>query len=155
MPGEVERLEIHLNLSFEGGAWHGPSLLELLKDVTPEGAYARPIINAHSIWELVLHLTGAYKLVLRRLQGDSTQLTPEEDWPPVPPPTASSWEETIRSLEDLNERLRQAVARFSPERLDEPLVAESPYTAHTQFIGINQHNLYHAGQIALLKKALA
>ena len=53
------------------------------------------------------------------------------------------------------EALRQAVRDFPEERLDEPLVPEPPYTAYTQFIGVTQHNLYHAGQIALLKRALA
>jgi hypothetical protein len=47
------------------------------------------------------------------------------------------------------------VRAFPAERLDEPLVSEIPYTAYTQFIGVTQHNLYHAGQISLLKRALA
>jgi uncharacterized damage-inducible protein DinB len=152
---EVERLEAQLHRSFEGGAWHGPSLLEALADVTHHAAVAHPVAATHSIWELVLHLMGTYQLVLRRLQGDSRQLTPDEDWPAVPEATASTWQDTIRSLQQMNWELRQAVLRFKPEQLDEPLVADPPYTAHTQFIGITQHDLYHAGQIAILKKALA
>jgi hypothetical protein len=46
-----------------------------------------------------------------------------------------------------------AVRRFNPGKLDEPFTPESPYTAYTQFMGITQHDLYHAGQIVLLKKA--
>ncbi len=152
---EIERLEAQLKRSFEGEAWHGPSLLEALEGVTPDAASARPIAGAHSIWELVLHLTGTYQLVLRRLQGDGRQLTPAEDWPAVPEATASNWQVTVGWLRQANRQLRQAVLCFSPERLDEPLVADPPYTAYTQFIGITQHDLYHAGQIALLKKALA
>jgi hypothetical protein len=53
----------------------------------------------------------------------------------------------------MNEVLRRAVKNFPGERLDQPLVPDSPYTAYTQFIGVTQHNLYHAGQIALLKRA--
>jgi len=154
MPTEIERLEDQLRRSFEGGAWHGPSVAEVLADVSTEGAYDHPVAGAHSIWELVLHVIGTYKLVLRRLKGDAAPLTPSEDWPPIPQPTTSNWEETIRSLRRLNEQLRQAVLQLSPEQLTQPLVAESPSTAYTQLIGITQHDLYHAGQIVVLKKAL-
>ena len=155
MSREVERIEAQLQRSFAGGAWHGPSVLEALEGVTPEAAYEHPVAGAHSIWELVLHLAGTYRLVLRRLEGDDdTQLTPNEDWPPVPAPTPSSWQDTIRSLRELNDRIRHAVLGFDSDRLDEPLVAEPPYTAYTQFLGITQHDLYHAGQIVILKRAL-
>ena len=153
MTAERERLEAQLERAFEGGAWHGPSVLEALEGVTPEQAHAHPVAAAHSIWELVLHLAATYRLVLRRLQGENAQLTPAEDWPPVPSPTAAGWNDSVRSLRELNEQLRDAVRRFKPDQLDRPLPAGSPYTAYTQFIGITQHDLYHAGQIAILKKA--
>ena len=151
---ELERLEQQLQKAFEGGAWHGPSVLEALAGVTPEAAFAHPIPGAHSIWELVLHLGAGHRLVLRRLQGEGSPLTPAEDWPAVPAPTAANWQEAIGSLQRLNRQLREAVLRFDPRELDKPLVPEPPYTAYTQFIGITQHDLYHAGQIAILKKVL-
>jgi uncharacterized damage-inducible protein DinB len=73
---ELARLESQLRAAFEGPAWHGPAVLELLRDVSPAEAAARPIAGAHTIWEVVLHLTGAYDLVLRRMRGDGRQLTP-------------------------------------------------------------------------------
>ena len=152
---ELERLETQLRLSFEGEAWHGPSVLESLEGVSAEGAYQHPITGAHSIWELVLHLIAGYRLVLRRLRGDDRQLTAEEEWPSTPAPTAAGWQDAIRALRELNEELRRAVLAFDPARLDEPLVPEPPYTAYTQFIGTTQHDLYHAGQIVLLKRAQA
>jgi uncharacterized damage-inducible protein DinB len=155
MSTELERLESQIRLSFEGPAWHGPSVLEALEGVTPEAAHAHPLTGAHSVWELVLHLAGTYRLVLRRLAGEEAQLTPDQDWPPVPPPTEASWREATDSLRDLNRRVRREVLAFDPVRLDGPLCANVDYTAHTQFIGITQHDLYHAGQIALLKKAAA
>ena len=152
MRTELERLEDQLRRAFEGEAWHGPSVLEVLKGVTAEGAYAHPVPGAHSIWELVLHLGGTYHLVLRRMGGEDAQLAPAEDWPPAPSPSESAWQDAIRSLHELNRRVRAAVLRFDPGRLDQPFTPGSPYTAHTQFIGITQHDLYHAGQIAMLKK---
>jgi hypothetical protein len=154
METELRRLEEQLGRALEGEAWHGPSVLELLEGVTPDQAAAHPIASAHSIWELVLHLGSDYDLVLRRLSGDGRQLTPSEDWPAVPEPSAENWRESVRALRQRNDDLRQALRSFPAERLDEPLVPEVPFTAYTQFIGVTQHGLYHAGQIALLKKAL-
>jgi uncharacterized damage-inducible protein DinB len=150
----MARIDEQLRLSFEGDAWHGPAVLQAVDGIGAEAAFAHPIATAHSIWELVLHLGGTYDLVLRRLRGDGRQLAPEEDWPAIVSATAEGWRETVRSLHALNEELRRAVQVFSADRLDAPLVAEAPYTAYTQFIGVTQHNLYHAGQIALLKRAL-
>jgi uncharacterized damage-inducible protein DinB len=154
MADEVTRLEEQLRHALEGKAWHGPSVLELLADVSAEQAMSHPIPNAHSIWELVLHIGSDYSLVLRRLAGDGRQVTPDEDWPPCPPATAKNWRAAVESLRRLNRELREAVRAFPVARLDEPLVPEVPYTAYTQFIGVTQHNLYHAGQISILKRAL-
>jgi len=153
--GELERIEDQLRRAVVGGAWHGPAVLELLAGVTPAQAAAYPVAGAHSIWELVLHLSSDYGLILRRLGGDGRPLAESEGWPAVPEPTAENWTDTIRALERMNEDLRRAMTGFPAGRLDQPLVPGSPHTAYTQFIGVTQHNLYHAGQIALLKRALA
>jgi uncharacterized damage-inducible protein DinB len=155
MAGELMRLEEQLRLALEGEAWHGPSVHEALSGVSAEQASSHPIPNAHSIWELVLHIGSDYALVLRRLAGDGRQLTPEEAWPSCPRATAENWQQAVEALRQSNQQLREAVRAFPAERLDELLVPEVPYTAYTQFIGVTQHNLYHAGQISLLKRALA
>ncbi len=155
MSAEIDRLEEQLRRALEGEAVHGPAVLELLDGLSAAQAASHPIAGAHSIWELVLHLRSDYDLVLRRLAGDGRQLTAAEDWPACPAPTEENWQQTVQELELLNRKLRQAVRDFPDEQLDDPLVAEVPYTAYTQFIGVTQHNLYHAGQIALLKRAMA
>ena len=155
MSAEIDRLEEQLRRALEGEAWHGPAVLELLDGLSAAQAASHPIAGAHSIWELVLHLRSDYDLVLRRMAGDGRQLTAAEDWPACPAPTEENWRQTLQELELLNRKLRQAVRDFPDERLDDFLVPESPFTAYTQFAGVTQHNLYHAGQIALLKRALA
>ena len=152
---EIERIEDQLRRALEGEAWHGPALFELLDGVTAAQASDHPIAGAHSIWELVLHLGGTYGLVLRRLRGDGAQLSPEEDWPPIPQPTAANWQGALDALRQRNREVRAALASFDAGRLDRPLVETVRYTAYVQFIGLTQHDLYHAGQIALLKRALA
>jgi uncharacterized damage-inducible protein DinB len=155
MTTEANRLEDQLRRTLEGEAWHGPSVLELLAGVSAEQAASHPIAGAHSIWELVLHLSTDYDLVLRRMAGDGRPITTGEGWPACPAPTEENWRHTVQDLESSNRKLRQAVLDFPAERLDEPLVSEVSYTAYTQFIGVTQHHSYHAGQIALLKRALA
>ncbi len=155
MTTEVNRLEEQLRRVLEGEAWHGLSVLELLAGLSEAQAASHPIAGAHSIWELVLHIASDYDLVLRRLAGDGRQLTAAEDWPACPASTEENWQQTVQELKLRNKKLRQAVRDFPVERLDDPLVPEAPYTAYMQFIGVIQHNMYHAGQIALLKRALA
>jgi uncharacterized damage-inducible protein DinB len=152
---EINRLDEQLRRALEGEAWHGPAVLEVLAGLSAAQAAGHPIAGAHSIWELVLHLRSDYDLVLRRLAGDGRPYTAAEDWPACPAPTGENWQQTVEELKLLNQKLRQEVRDFPVERLDDPLVPGVPYTAYTQFIGVTQHNLYHAGQIALLKRALA
>src|SRR5512137_1617451 len=112
MDSEIMRLDEQLRRSLEGEAWHGPSVLEALAGVSAEQASSHPIPDAHSIWELVLHIGSDYALVLRRLAGDGGQLTPEEDWPPCPPATAENWKQAVEALRRLNQQLREAVRAF-------------------------------------------
>ena len=154
MTTTIERLVDQLRRSAEGDAWHGPSVREVLDGVTAADAFAHPIAGAHSIRELVLHMAAGIQLVLRRLDGDGRQLTPEEDWPTPSEPTEDAWQRDVESLFALNKRLREAVATFPATHLDDPLVPDPPYSAFTQFIGLTQHDLYHAGQIMLLRRAL-
>lgn len=97
MASDLVRLEEQLRLMLEGGSWHGPSILETLEGVSAEQAASHPIPGAHSIWELVLHISSDYTLVLRRLAGDGRPLTPEEGWPPCPPPTAENWQQAVEN----------------------------------------------------------
>jgi uncharacterized damage-inducible protein DinB len=155
MSGEARRLEEQLRRALEGEAWHGPSVLESVAGVSAEQAAAHPIPGAHSIWELVMHLSTDYVLILRRLSGDGRQLSPAEDWPACPEPTEGNWRQAVQEIVRLNQELRHQVRAFPADRLDQPLVPESPHTAYAQFIGVTQHNLYHVGQISLLKRALS
>ena len=150
---DMEILADQISRAFRGESWHGPSVLEVLAGVSAEDAAAHPIAGAHSIWEIVLHLTSGYVLVLRRVRGEGAQLSPEEEWPPVPEFSSEAWRESQHTLDQLNQQLQSAVRAFPAERLSQEL--GSQYTAYTQFCGTPQHDLYHAGQIVILKKALA
>jgi uncharacterized damage-inducible protein DinB len=138
---------------FNGGAWHGPSVLDMLADVDAGTAAAYPIPGAHSIWELVLHLIATQAILLRRLRGETAGLKDEEFWLAVPPASEPAWKETVERLKRQEAELRQAISTYPEERLDARLTAEGS-TAYNSFHGHVQHNAYHAGQIGLLKKCI-
>ena len=152
--GILETLEDQLRRGMEGPAWHGPSVREALEGITAAEAARHPVAGAHSCWELVLHLSGSYHLVLRRLEGNAAPFLPHEDWPPLPAPTEENWQRDVASLHALNARMQAAARAFPIEHLFEPIVDDPPYPAFTQLIGLTQHDLYHAGQIVLLMRAL-
>lgn len=152
--GEVERIVDQLRRAFEGDAWHGPSLKDLLVDVSAARAAARPISGAHSIAEIVAHITVWTDVVRRRLEGEwIASLPPEEDWPGAGPDEAA-WAEARGRLEDGERRLAEAVARVSEATLPEK-TPEKDFSVYVMLHGAVQHALYHAGQIALLKRAAA
>lgn len=154
--GELTRIVDQLSRAYQGDAWHGPSLTRILSDVDPAAAAARSIAGAHTIAELVLHIAAWEEIVRRRLEGEAIGSVPDQvDWPTAPEPLgAPAWEAARRRLDDGHRRLLAAVARIDDSRLGDP-VAEKDYTVYIMLHGIVQHDLYHAGQIALLKKARA
>ena len=152
MASEVERIMGELQRAFEGNAWHGPAVLELLHDVTAEQAAARPVAGAHSIWELVLHIAAWESAGCRRLEGDRAELPDEENFPPVNDTSEAAWQQTIGLLKAGHRRLRDAISRLDESRLDEP-VMDGMRSIYITLHGVIQHDLYHAGQIAILKKA--
>jgi uncharacterized damage-inducible protein DinB len=149
---EVARIEDQLKRAFEGQAWHGPALQELLSGVTAERAAAKPLASAHSIWEIVLHIAAWEAAVRRRLAGERAELPAEEDWPPVNDTGEAAWKSALESLEKGHKQLRQTISSLPDSRLEEPII-EGMTSVYNTLHGVIQHDLYHAGQIALLKKA--
>jgi uncharacterized damage-inducible protein DinB len=152
---ETTRLADQIRRAFDGEAWHGDSILELLNGVDAKMATAHPIKNAHSIWELVLHIAAWDGAVLKRTGGTAVQLRDEQNFPPVNDTSENAWRQAIEHAKQTHNDLATAVAAFPDSRLLEqvPGKTESYYNFFYMFSGIVQHELYHAGQIALLKKA--
>jgi uncharacterized damage-inducible protein DinB len=148
---EVERILDQLKRAFDGEAWHGPSVLEIVENITSEQAAARISSGTHSIWEIALHIAAWERAILRRLHGDRAQLPTEEDWPAVVATGDEAWEQTKQALKQGHEDLRAAIAGLDEARLDQPII-EGMSSVYATLHGIVQHSLYHAGQIAILKK---
>jgi len=155
---EIARIREEIRQAYAGQPWHGPSVGELVTGVDATSAAARPVPGAHTIWELVLHLTAWAHEVTRRLQGGKPGLPPEGDWPPVPQPTGEAWDAALVALRNAHQELLATVERFPEERLIELVAGTPPGTGVTYYHmlhGLVQHDAYHGGQIALLRKALA
>lgn len=151
---ELQRIQDQIARSLEGEAWHGPALLEVLSGVDAPAAMARPIPRAHTIWEIVLHVSASAELVLARLRGEARTLSPEEDWP-APPAVAdqAAWEADVRRLAEVHRELIEAFSALNASRLEAPIVPGFS-SLYVTLHGLVQHNVYHAGQIALIKKAM-
>jgi len=149
---EIERIEDQMTRAFEANAWHGPAVLEVLEAVSAEQAARRPIAAAHSIWELVLHMTTWKDVVVRRLGGDPVkEVPPEVDFPRVTDTGAPAWTTALHGLSATHRRLLAALRTVRDDQLDQP----SPGYRLSRYVllqGVIQHDLYHAGQIAILRK---
>jgi uncharacterized damage-inducible protein DinB len=151
---DTARLSDQIRRAFEGDAWHGDSVLELLADVDAKTAGAHPIKKAHSIWELVLHIAAWDDAVRRRSGGKAVRLSAKQNFPPVTDTSEAAWRKAIEHLKRTHDELVKAVAAFPDSRLQEQVPGKTAkyYNFFYMFSGIVQHELYHAGQIALLKK---
>jgi uncharacterized damage-inducible protein DinB len=142
-----------LRRAFEGNAWHGPSLLELLQDVDAAMAAAKPLPNAHSIWELVLHIAVWDAAACRRLAGEKWQPEGTANFPLVPKQaTQAAWRKAVAHARRTHDVLVKTVAALPEPRLRDRVPGKR-YDFYFMLHGVAQHELYHAGQIALLKKA--
>jgi uncharacterized damage-inducible protein DinB len=149
---EATRIAELLRRAFEGNAWHGPALLELLEDVNAATAAAKAMSKVHSIWELVLHIAVWDGAALRRLSGEKYQPTGDLNFPPMPTPTEAAWRKAVAATKRTHDVLVKTVAALPDSRLGERVPGKR-YDFYHLLHGIAQHELYHAGQIAILKKA--
>lgn len=149
---ESERLAREMEKALDGGAWHGPSWRETMEGVGRSTALLRPIAKGHTIAEIVLHATTWQDVVRRRLEGETPDVSTEEDWPAATFASDEAWSAAVRRVLEAGLSLCETVRRFPPARLHEP----RPGLEETWFELISgqlQHSLYHLGQIGILKKA--
>jgi uncharacterized damage-inducible protein DinB len=151
---EVALLLQILDESFRKKSWHGPNLRGSIRGLTPEQAAWRPAPGRHNIWEHVVHAAYWKYVVRRRLRGEKRGSFPFKgsNWF-VRPVVAEewAWREDVEILEELHKALRAAVAELSPREL-QTTPAGSKVSNRAMLTGIAAHDVYHAGQIQLLKR---
>jgi uncharacterized damage-inducible protein DinB len=147
-----------LDQSYDHKSWHGPVLRGALRGITAEQAAWRPGPGRHNIWELAVHAAYWKYSVLRRLRrGDAVRFPLKgSNWFPRPEGEASerAWKADLQILADLHRDLRQAVATLRDADLE--TIPEGSKTRVIDLVlGVARHDIYHAGQIQLLKRLYA
>lgn len=152
---ETERIMDQLERAFLGEAWHGPSIREILTGINNTSANTLPMKGVHTIWEIVLHMSAWIRLTVLTLEGDvfPSEVPPEQDWPPVDDTAEEAWDAAVHELYEVNQRLNDHLLNFSDDGLGR-IVPGKDFSWYILLNGLLQHNVYHAGQMAMIKSSL-
>lgn len=151
---ELAQLLFLLDTAYDHVSWHGTNLRGSIRGVSLAQAAWRPSRNRHNIWELVVHAAYWKYAAWRRLTGSARGSFPLKgsNWLTRPVETThSAWRSDIQVLEQAHRSLRSAVAACTPQDLRRR-AARSRFSNHALITGVAAHDLYHAGQIQLLKR---
>src|SRR4051812_5108416 len=149
------RLGNHIERTVTGPMWHGPALAEVLDGVDAVTASAHPIPGAHSIWEIVLHVTAWADIARQRIHGEATgDPAPEQDWPEpgseLHVRSDATWAQVVERLKESHRELAADVRLLDDQALD-TRVKNLEYPVGILLDGVVEHGVYHGGQIALLR----
>jgi uncharacterized damage-inducible protein DinB len=152
---EVQRIVAQYDRVMNGGAaWHGDPIWQVLDGISAQRAILRPIASAHSIWEIVGHMTFWEDVAARRLAGLRAGLEEDRNFPPAPlDATEVNWQKALAQFRASNQAFREALQKLNPARVDE-LSAAGEQSFYNEAHGLIEHHVYHAGQIALLAKVV-
>jgi hypothetical protein len=152
----IELLLEILDQAFNRKGWHGTTLRGALRGMSPPEALWRPGPGRHNIWELTIHAAYWKYAVRRRIAGQaglSFERSPS-NWPDIPDPAdLKAWKGDIALLEAEHAKLRQAVARLGAADL-ERRSPKGVWTFAEEIHGVAAHDLYHTGQIQLIKRLM-
>lgn len=147
---EIEQIAGLLAETVEGEPYYGPSILSILENVTADMAARKPRWSAHSIWDLVTHLTAELDYARHVLEGTARPwIEGVTTWPAVTDLSEAAWDRAVMNLGKANRALIQAVKQLDDSVLDrQPIRVRGPF--YVMLHGTLQHNVFHAGQISLL-----
>src|ERR1700747_2431671 len=138
---DAARIAEQLRNAFEGNAWHGPALLELLAEIDPATAASHPLPETHSIWELVFHIAAWDDAVNRRIvERKALQLKAAQNFPPVKDKSSAAWKKAVAHLKKTHAALVKTAASLSDKRLGERVPGKK-YNIRLLLDGVAQHEL--------------
>jgi hypothetical protein len=159
MAVEFDLLLALIDQGFDHASWHGPNLCSAIRGVTAKHASLRPAKSPqrHNIWEQVLHAAYWKYVVRRRLTGEKRGSFPltGSNWfeRPLKGMGEREWQADMALLMETHRMLREAIANLPPASLHKPLSAKDKRITPVKLItGIAMHDVYHAGQIGLIKR---
>jgi uncharacterized damage-inducible protein DinB len=160
MVREIDRIVDQLQRAYNGDAWYGPSVGAALAGVDARQAAERPEPTAHTICEIVLHMTAWTREVTRRLRAGVARDPEEGDWPAATAAADDDWQAIAAALDAATAELVQAISTLDDGQLEDRIgdvrdrALGSGVSRYVTLHGLIQHHVYHAGQISLLKKSL-
>lgn len=143
---------------FSGQPWYGNNIYSILEAVTFEIAYERPNGAGHNTMEIALHMLSWTEEIIERMTGAAAKMPASGDWPEAGAPDEQKWPRVVNDIKLLNVNLEKAIqdlprvqwaALINDQRGTEPVI-----TYEGLIEGFLQHQVYHAGQIALLTKQI-
>ena len=149
---QIQIVVDELKRAFDGEAWHGPALLEILDGIDANTAAGHPIPAAHNAWELVLHLTAWEGVIIQRLHGKKATVSDADNFPHISTTNEQAWQDVVGNLRRTHDELIKTVASLPESKLKE-IVPGKDYDVRFMLFGAVQHTAYHGGQIALLKRS--
>jgi uncharacterized damage-inducible protein DinB len=150
---ETEFIANEITEAFERGKWGGGPVGDLFQSFSADEAASRPIPNAHSAWEIALHMTTWHRIFASRLSGNEIPYSEEIDWPSVGEITADRWSAVVDELVRAAAELAFAVRELDSARLDDTVPGKE-FTFREMLHGAPQHDQYHSGQVRMLRKML-
>jgi hypothetical protein len=150
---DLAQLLFLIDTAYDHVSWHGPNLRGSLRGVTPRQAAWRPAAGRHNIWELAVHAAYWKYVAWRRLTGAKRGSFPIDgsNWLTRDGGGTADWRRDLLLLEDTHRTLRAAVGELDPRLLDRR-PPKGTATTRALVTGVAAHDLYHAGQIQLLKR---
>jgi uncharacterized damage-inducible protein DinB len=155
MNKEVQYIITTLQNTLNGEPWYGKSVIDLLEETDASTAYKKPNNNSHSLTDLLYHMITWAEFTLSRLEGnkekDDSYFEPA-DWRPIDP-AIHTWQAGIKQFNQLNEQII-AILHTKDDSILKDIVDFRQYNFRFLLNGYIQHNIYHIGQVAYLKKLL-
>ncbi|MBS7567106.1 DinB family protein [Mucilaginibacter sp. Bleaf8] len=152
----ADQLQAELENVFSGQPWYGTNIYQLIAQVTFEAAYEKPAGSVHNIAGIILHMLGWTEEVINRLEGQPAGIAARGDWPDPGMPDEQKWQQLVSDLKLANVDLIGKMQHLPEDKWEQPINdqrGDEPVTTYKGLIhGFIQHQIYHAGQIALLNR---
>lgn len=154
----AELLEQKLNNVFSGQPWYGTAIYEIINKVTFETAFEKPANAAHNIAEILLHMMSWTEETIDRLNEKPASEPVSGDWPATGSPTKEKWTTWVDDLKLLNINLIKTIQDLPEQKWEQSIIDErgsEPVSTHAGLVnGFIEHQVYHAGQIAILTRII-
>jgi uncharacterized damage-inducible protein DinB len=147
---DIEQLVKRYDQTMSVEAWYGDPVWKILQGIDASCAAAELLPGTHNIWQLVMHMEFWERIAARRFSGP---VAPEEagNFPATPAVDEAEWQKTLKSFRTSNREFRQAISLLDSNSLNKNTPG-GQQTFGYELVGVIEHHIYHAGQIALLKK---